>query len=126
MNPYFYRITIDRVLDGDTISAVFDLGFNIKMTVRVRMIGYDAPETWRPKSDAELQAGIRVKEELKYLLSLYAGNLYCESTDIDLYGRSSGNIYYKVGAIYYSINNLISQFIVNNNLTKGGINGTGA
>lgn len=119
MNPYFYRIELKRVLDGDTIDAAFDLGFNITNVVRVRCMGYDAPETWRPSSDEELKAGTRVKDEFARLLSANAGNLYCQSTNIDLYGRSSGIIYFKDGAgAYVSINDLMVKFINDNQLNK--------
>lgn len=119
MNPYFYRIELKRVLDGDTIDAAFDLGFNITNVVRVRCMGYDAPETWRPSSNEELQAGTRVKDEFARLLSVNAGNLYCQSTNIDLYGRSSGIIYFKDSAgVYVSINDLMVKFINDNQLNK--------
>ena len=120
MNPYFYRIELVKVLDGDTIDAAFDLGFNITNVVRVRCMGYDAPETWRPSSEAELIAGTKVKDEFTRLLNLHAGKLYCQSTNIDLYGRSSGIIYFKdsTGA-YVSINDMVVEFMKANQLTKG-------
>ena len=119
MNPYFYRIEVRRVLDGDTIDAAFDLGFNVTNVVRVRCMGYDAPETWRPSSAKELEAGVRVKEFFANALAEHAGNLYCESTNIDLYGRSSGIIYFKDSAGgYVSINEIVNQFINENQLNK--------
>lgn len=120
MNPYFYRVTVDRVLDGDTLDAVFDLGFNITNKVRVRLMGYDAPETWRPSSDAEMQAGLAVKAELTRLVTVHADRLYCESTNIDLYGRSSGIIHFKDDAgELHSINAMVIEYMTTNHLTKG-------
>lgn len=119
MNPYFYRIELKRVLDGDTIEAAFDLGFNITNVVRVRCMGYDAPETYRPSSNKELEAGIKVKDFFAKMLTLNAGNLYCQSTNIDLYGRSSGIIYFKNPAgEYVSINDIVVRFIADNQLNK--------
>jgi endonuclease YncB( thermonuclease family) len=119
MNPYFYRIELKKVLDGDTIDAAFDLGFNITNVVRVRCMGYDAPETWRPSSEKELEAGIKVKEFFAKTLADHAGHLYCQSTNIDLYGRSSGIIYFKNPAgEYVSINDIVVQFIADNHLNK--------
>lgn len=118
MNPYFYKVNLDRVVDGDSVDCIFDLGFNIKYKVRVRLVNLDAPETWRPVSNLEYVAGTKVKEFLNELLSKHAGNLYCFSSNIDLYGRSSGTLYYREGSEYININLLVSEFIAANNLQK--------
>ncbi len=39
-----YKATIDRVVDGDTVDAVIDLGFSISHKVRLRLARVDAPE----------------------------------------------------------------------------------
>ena len=41
---YTYRAWVYRVLDGDTIEAVIDLGFGITTTQTLRFRGIDAPE----------------------------------------------------------------------------------
>ncbi len=41
---YEYKCTVDRVVDGDTIDVVLDLGFDIKFKSRVRLYGIDTPE----------------------------------------------------------------------------------
>lgn len=119
--PYFYKITVDRVIDGDTIVADFDLGFNITLKVTVRMAGYDAPEISRPLTEAERAAGYHTTTQLAHLLTEYYGNfdLYCRSTKIDLYGRSTGIVYYKndLGE-YCSINDLMAQWIKDVHYTK--------
>lgn len=118
MNQYFYKIKIDRVIDGDTLEAIFDLGFNLKYKVRVRMMGYDAPETWRPSSQLELENGTKVKTFLETTLLKYPQSLYCKSTNIDLYGRSSGIIYFKETTDYVSINDMVIDYMTVNNLNK--------
>lgn len=41
-----YNISsIKKVLDGDTIDAVIDLGFDVMVMKRIRLYGIDAPET---------------------------------------------------------------------------------
>ena len=46
MNPsYTYKATLDRVVDGDTIDVILDLGFSVFIKARIRLSGIDAPET---------------------------------------------------------------------------------
>ena len=42
---YEYRCEITRVVDGDTVDAVIDLGFDISYSSRVRLYGIDTPES---------------------------------------------------------------------------------
>lgn len=44
MIPYRYRARITRVIDGDTVDAVIDVGFRILTTHRLHLLGVDAPE----------------------------------------------------------------------------------
>jgi micrococcal nuclease len=41
---YEYSAHITGVYDGDTVTAVIDLGFNVSMTEKLRLVGIDAPE----------------------------------------------------------------------------------
>lgn len=117
--PYFYKITIDRVLDGDTVEATFDLGFCVSLKVTVRMAGYDAPETFRPKTETEKQAGLHCKDKLFNLLYYKEGRLTCKSTKIDLYGRSTGIIYYENDqGMQISVNDIMRDFIAQHGYTK--------
>jgi len=69
MNTFHkYNAFVTRVVDGDTIDATVDLGFKIKMDVRFRMIGYDAPETYRPTSPEEKEAGLLATAALKTMI----------------------------------------------------------
>ena len=47
-NPceFIYHITaIEKVVDGDTIDAVIDLGFDVRYCGRIRLLGIDTPES---------------------------------------------------------------------------------
>lgn len=119
LNPYFYKIKVDRVIDGDTIDAYFDLGFNITHKVRVRLMNLDTPETYRPKSQKELDAGNFVKNFFAETLAAKENSLFCESTNIDLYGRSSGIVYFKDEYDRMEpINPMIQNFMDQNKLNK--------
>jgi endonuclease YncB( thermonuclease family) len=61
---YCYAATLARVVDGDTIHAAIDLGFDVAITIKVRIAGYDAPEMAGP----ERPAGLRAKAALEVLL----------------------------------------------------------
>ena len=64
-DPYIYRIkSVQRVVDGDTIDADIDLGFDISLSKRIRLAGVDTPES-RTKDEVEKKLGLEVKEWLK-------------------------------------------------------------
>ena len=43
---FIYNITaVEKVVDGDTIDAVFDLGFDVRICNRIRLLGIDTPES---------------------------------------------------------------------------------
>ena len=67
-DPYVYRIrSVHKVVDGDTIDADIDLGFDISLTKRIRLAGVDTPES-RTTDAYEKKLGLEVKEWLKHRL----------------------------------------------------------
>jgi micrococcal nuclease len=65
-DPYIYRIKqITKVVDGDTIDADIDLGFDISLTKRIRLAGVDTPES-RTTDTNEKKYGLQSKEWLKH------------------------------------------------------------
>ena len=67
-DPYIYRIrTISKVVDGDTIDADIDLGFDISLSKRIRLAGIDTPES-RTTNAKEKAMGLESKEWLKKAL----------------------------------------------------------
>lgn len=44
---YEYSANVVRVVDGDTVDVLVDLGFKISMKMRLRLQGIDAPEIFR-------------------------------------------------------------------------------
>lgn len=43
---YIYKCEIIKVIDGDTLDIIIDLGFNINIKERVRLSGIDTPEVF--------------------------------------------------------------------------------
>ena len=55
-----YNATVTRVVDGDTIDAMVDLGFSTHKKVRIRMMGINAPES-RTRNLEEKAKGLAAK-----------------------------------------------------------------
>ena len=67
-DPYVYRIkSVTKVVDGDTIDADIDLGFDISLSKRIRLAGIDTPES-RTTNIKEKAMGLESKEWLKKTL----------------------------------------------------------
>ena len=65
---YNFRVTeITKVLDGDTIDVIIDLGFDLYKKERVRVAGVDTPEK-RTTNDEEKALGIDATNWLKHQL----------------------------------------------------------
>lgn len=64
MQPnYTYPATVKRVVDGDTLDLIIDLGFTVQVVVRVRLADIDTPETYGVKHDSdEYAAGLAAKQ----------------------------------------------------------------
>jgi len=94
-DPYIYRIrSIAKVVDGDTIDAAIDLGFDISLSKRIRLAGIDTPES-RTKDEYEKKLGLESKEWLKKHLEgakdIIVKTELPDSTE--KYGRIIGHLY---------------------------------
>ena len=94
-DPYIYRIkSVGRVVDGDTIDADIDLGFDISLTKRIRLAGIDTPES-RTKDLDEKKLGLDAKEWLKHQLEdAFDVVIRTEKPDsTEKYGRIIGHLF---------------------------------
>ena len=94
-DPYVYRIkSVGRVVDGDTIDADIDLGFDISLTKRIRLAGIDTPES-RTRDLDEKKLGLDAKNWLKH--RLHDANDIVIRTELpdstEKYGRIIGHLY---------------------------------
>jgi|TARA_R100001594_G_scaffold6273_1_gene18095 micrococcal nuclease len=65
---YEYACKVERVVDGDTIDVVLDLGFDIQYKSRVRLYGIDTPESRTRDRDEKARgkmAGAFLKEAIE-------------------------------------------------------------
>ena len=117
MNPSFkYKVELLRVVDGDTVDVMVDLGFRSFAKIRVRLHGIDAPET-RTKDLKEKEKGLKCKARLEGILK-GGGDLILVSFGVDKYGRSLGALFknHKDGMFGRCIN--VNDFLVREGLAK--------
>jgi len=63
-SPYSYRVkSIVKTIDGDTFDCIMDLGFDVLLEARVRMMGIDTPES-RTRDLEEKKFGLLAKDFL--------------------------------------------------------------
>ena len=67
MEKYIYRAKLERVVDGDTIDALIDVGFDIWVKKRIRYKGIDTWES-RTRDLDEKKKGLAAKARNKELL----------------------------------------------------------
>jgi micrococcal nuclease len=94
-DPYIYRIKqITRVIDGDTIDADIDLGFDISLSKRIRLAAVDTPES-RTSDTNEKKYGLESKEWLKHKVE-NAKNILIKTElpdSTEKYGRIIGHLF---------------------------------
>lgn len=92
---YEYKIKeIDRIVDGDTVDATIDLGFDVLYKTRVRLYGINTPET-RTKDLEEKAKGLAAKERLNEIINkaVHMGHhLILQTKEKGKFGRYLGVI----------------------------------
>jgi micrococcal nuclease len=113
---YEYSAKLKRVVDGDTVDLLIDLGFNVWIQHRVRLWGINTPET-RTRDKEEKIRGLAAK---KYLRELLRGSsslvLRTEKEKKGKYGRILGIIVCEV----LDAEGNLDELTVNDQLIKEG------
>lgn len=65
---YTYKAKLIRIVEGDTVDAVIDLGFGVFMKQRIRLYGINTPDI-RSNNLEEKEAGLDSKQRLTELLT---------------------------------------------------------
>ena len=95
MEKYVYRGKLERVVDGDTIDALIDVGFDIWVKKRIRYKGIDTWES-RTRNLEEKAKGLEAKARNKELLievSEKSGYFRLKSYGVGKYGRVLGELF---------------------------------
>ena len=95
MEKYIYRAKLVKVVDGDTIDALIDVGFDIWVKKRIRYKGIDTWES-RTRDLDEKKKGLAAKARNKELLksvSNKSGYFRIKSFGTGKYGRVLADIF---------------------------------
>jgi len=95
MEKYIYRAKLERIIDGDTVDALIDVGFDIWFKKRIRFKGIDTWES-RTRNLEEKKMGLAAKKRLEELLmnvSSKPGYFRIKSYGLGKYGRVLGELF---------------------------------
>jgi micrococcal nuclease len=91
---YQYKAIVERIVDGDTLDVVIDLGFKITTFQRIRLANIDTPETYNVKKDSEeYQKGMVSKNYVEQRIAANNNEILLETEKVpEKYGRYIGTI----------------------------------
>jgi micrococcal nuclease len=104
---YIYNCSLSRVVDGDTIDAVIDLGFDISIKQRIRLYGINTPEC-RTRDLEEKALGLAAKARLVELLPK-TFKIQTMLNKKGKYGRVLGVLLVSDGDVEVNINDLLVE-----------------
>lgn len=92
---YQYKAVVERVVDGDTLDVIIDLGFKITTHQRIRMANINTPETYNVKKDSEeYHKGLAAKKYVEQRLTANNNEILLETEKVtEKYGRYVGTIW---------------------------------
>jgi micrococcal nuclease len=100
-----YESKLKRVVDGDTIDAYIDLGFNVHVDKRIRFMGIDTPES-RTRDLTEKRYGLGAKYRLIEMLEANGNVFVLKSHGTGKFGRVLGELFHH-HEDDYSINQML-------------------
>ena len=111
MNTVYKISSVQRIVDGDTIDVLINLGFDVTISKRIRLSGIDTPEC-RTTDLIEKKFGILAKQRLSEWFKKETVNqlqLRCK-TENDKYGRVLAEIWVEDNGKWINVN----QWMVDN------------
>lgn len=92
---YQYKATVERIVDGDTIDVIIDLGFKITTNQRIRLAGINTPETYNVKKDSEeYKKGVLARQFVEQRIAANGNQIVVETDKYTgKYGRYLGTIF---------------------------------
>tara|TARA_R100000808_G_C2153235_1_gene163298 strand:- start:4556 stop:4921 length:366 start_codon:yes stop_codon:yes gene_type:complete len=88
---YKYKAKLIKIIDGDTLDAMIDLGFNIWIKKRIRLANINAFEC-RTRDKEVKKKGLKAKEALAEVLLQSENEFLLTSEGVGKYGRCLGII----------------------------------
>ena len=89
-----YEASLLRVIDGDTVDAMLDLGFSTHRKVRIRFYGINTPES-RTRDQEEKARGKAATARLEEILSTDGNEFVVKSHGLGKFGRCLGELFTK-------------------------------
>ena len=93
-----YNAEVLRVVDGDTLDGRIDLGFDVHVNKRIRLMGIDTWES-RTRDQEEKAKGLAAKFRLIELLQAEGNKFKLISHGTGKFGRVLGDIEISVGNV---------------------------
>ena len=91
--PFSYNATVVKIIDGDTVDALVDVGFSIMTKKRIRFLGINTPES-RTRDKEEKVRGLAAKDRVVELLSENDNKfVIIKSHGVGKYGRCLGELF---------------------------------
>jgi micrococcal nuclease len=98
---YHYKMTVTKVVDGDTVYGDVDLGFNIGFKkMEFRLSGINTPET----KGATREAGLTSKKFVEDTIGGKEVIIVTKKDGKEKYGRYLAEVFFLVGAEWVSLN----------------------
>ena len=101
-----YKLKVTRVVDGDTVDGLIDLGFNTFVKKRIRLYGINAPET-RTRDAEEKKKGIECKKRLSDIIEDQENEVILKSHGVGKFGRCLGELFIELENEAVNLNQLL-------------------
>lgn len=88
---YKYKATILSCYDSDTYTVLIDLGFNINLKEKIRLLGIDSPEI-RTSNKKEKALAYEARDYIRKLIE--GKEVIIETEKTGKYGRYLANVFY--------------------------------
>lgn len=94
LDPWIYHAQVKKVIDGDTVDLLIDVGFNMHYAGRIRLYGVNTPES-RTSNSEEKIAGLAAKEFVENWIEENDHTVYIKTIKDknEKYGRLLAEIY---------------------------------
>ena len=85
-NRFTYSAQVTKVVDGDTIDVILDIGFETFTVKRLRFARINAYES-RTKNLEEKALGLRAKEYVTFMLEAHPDKVVIQTVEKGKYGK---------------------------------------
>ena len=106
---YIYKVyKVDRVVDGDTVDLLVDLGFSVITKQRIRLAGIDTYEL-RGGTDETKALGRKAADRVKELLSSGDVFIRTKKDKAGKFGRYLGHLIVVRQGIEFNVNEILLE-----------------